>query len=86
MIIPTRTLGRTGLEVTQLGYGAMEVRGNRIWNGHPCTEAQVGPYPDRRFVDNGINFIDTANDYGTSELFIGSFLSHRRGDYYLATK
>jgi len=26
-------LGRTGLLVTQLGYGAMELRGERIWDG-----------------------------------------------------
>ena len=26
-----RILGRTGLEVTQLSYGAMEIRGHRIW-------------------------------------------------------
>ena len=31
--LPQATLGRTGLEVTKLGYGAMEVRGNRIWGG-----------------------------------------------------
>ncbi len=29
--LPTTTLGRTGLPVTQLGYGAMEIRGPRIW-------------------------------------------------------
>jgi aryl-alcohol dehydrogenase-like predicted oxidoreductase len=35
MALTKRTLGRTGLEVTQLGYGAMEVRGSRIWAGVP---------------------------------------------------
>src|SRR5690242_18182525 len=33
MPLAERTLGRTGLEVTALGYGAMEVRGSRIWGG-----------------------------------------------------
>ena len=33
-----------------------------------------------------INFIDTANDYGRSEEFIGKYLSQRRSEYYLATK
>lgn len=37
-------------------------------------------------VDTGINFIDTSNDYGTSELFIGRFLAKRRDEFYLATK
>jgi aryl-alcohol dehydrogenase-like predicted oxidoreductase len=37
-------------------------------------------------LDNGINFIDTANDYGRSEEYIGRFLSHRRDEFVLATK
>lgn len=85
MSLPTRTLGRTGLEVTQLGYGAMEVRGRRIWGGRPCTDEQAGTILNA-VVDSGINFIDTANDYGKSEMYIGQFLSNRRDDYYLATK
>jgi len=85
MSIPKRTLGRTGLEVTQLGYGAMEIRGQRIWGGRPCNEHQAQTMLNS-VVDSGINFIDTSNDYGTSELFIGHFLSDRRNDYYIATK
>jgi aryl-alcohol dehydrogenase-like predicted oxidoreductase len=37
-------------------------------------------------IDNGITFVDTANDYGRSEEYIGRFLSHRRDDFVLATK
>ena len=37
-------------------------------------------------LDAGINFIDTAWDYGLSEEFIGKFISHRRSEYVLATK
>lgn len=83
--LPTRTLGRTGYKVTQLGYGAMEVRGRRIWGGRPCTSEQAGTILNA-VVDVGINFIDTANDYGTSELFIGRHLAQRRNEYVLATK
>lgn len=36
--IPKAVLGRTGLNVTRLGYGAMDVRGSRIWGGRPVTE------------------------------------------------
>ena len=85
MSIPTRTLGRTGLEVTQLGYGAMEVRGRRIWGGRPCSDDQAQTILTA-VLDAGINFIDTANDYGLSELFIGRCLASRRQEYFLATK
>jgi aryl-alcohol dehydrogenase-like predicted oxidoreductase len=37
-------------------------------------------------LDSGINFIDTANDYGLSEEYIGKFIAHRRQEYILATK
>jgi aryl-alcohol dehydrogenase-like predicted oxidoreductase len=37
-------------------------------------------------LDRGINFVDTSNDYGTSESYIGEFLSRRRDEFSLATK
>lgn len=80
-----RMLGRTGLEVTQLGYGAMEIRGERIWNGRPVADEQADRILNA-VLDAGINFIDTAYDYGRSEEYIGRFIAHRRGEYYLATK
>ena len=83
--LPTSALGRTGLKVTRLGYGAMEVRGSRIWGGRPVTEEQAQTILNA-VLDAGINFIDTANDYGRSEEFIGKFISQRRQEYYLATK
>lgn len=83
--IPRAVLGKTGLEVTRLGYGAMEVRGSRIWGGRPVTEEQADRILNA-VVDAGINFIDTSNDYGRSEEFIGKFLAHRREQYILATK
>lgn len=78
-------LGRTGLEVTQLGYGAMEVRGPRIWNGRAVTDEQA-EHILNAVLDDGINFIDTSYDYGLSEEYIGRFISRRRNEYYLATK
>ncbi len=85
MSLPTRTLGRTGLEVTQLGYGAMEVRGERIWGGRPCSDLQAKSIL-HAVLDAGITFIDTANDYGLSELYIGRYLADRRDRFTLATK
>jgi aryl-alcohol dehydrogenase-like predicted oxidoreductase len=83
--LPTAVLGRTGLKVTRLGFGAMEIRGSRIWGGRPVTEDQAKTILNA-VLDAGINFIDTANDYGRSEEFIGKYISHRRSEFYLATK
>ena len=83
--IPTRPLGRTDLNVTRLGYGAMEIRGPRIWNGREVSDAQAQRILGA-VLDSGITFVDTSNDYGRSETYIGQFLSQRRGEYNLATK
>src|SRR5438552_18266912 len=83
--IEKRPFGRSGLEVTALGYGAMEIRGPRIWAGRPVTEEQAETILNR-VLDSGVSFIDTANDYGRSEEFIGRFISRRRKEYVLATK
>ena len=37
-------------------------------------------------LDAGINYIDTSIDYGVSEERIGRYISHRRTEYYLASK
>ncbi len=83
--LPKAVLGRTGLSVTRLGFGAMEIRGSRIWGGRPVTEEQAKTILNA-VLDSGINFIDTANDYGRSEEFIGKFIANRRSEYILATK
>ena len=83
--LETRPLGQTGLTVTRLGFGAMEVRGERIWDGRPVTDEQAATIL-QAVVDVGITFIDTANDYGRSEEYIGRYLSHRRDQFVLATK
>jgi aryl-alcohol dehydrogenase-like predicted oxidoreductase len=83
--LPTAILGRTGLKVTRLGFGAMEIRGSRIWGGRPVTDEQAKTILNA-VLDGGINFIDTANDYGRSEELIGKFIAHRRSEYFIATK
>lgn len=83
MAIPKARLGRTGLEVTRLGYGAMEIRGAP--RGREITPKQAETVLNA-VVDAGINYIDTSIDYGMSEEFIGRFLAHRRSEFYLATK
>ena len=75
--LPTAVLGRTGLQVTRLGYGS----------GHrkPMDDDQRRTILNA-VLDSGINFIDTAKGYGNSEELIGRYLSHRRSGFYLATK
>jgi len=81
--LPKRELGRTGLQVTALGYGAMELRGAP--RARDTTEAQAETILNA-VLDAGINFIDTSIDYGVSEERIGRYISHRRAEYYLASK
>jgi len=83
--LATSVLGRTGLDVTHLSFGAMEIRGPRIWGGRSVSEEQAETILNA-VLDEGINFIDTANDYGRSEEFIGKYISHRRNEFYIATK
>ncbi len=78
-------LGRTGLEVTRLGFGALEMR-DVVENGGRLPSEEHAGVVLNAVLDSGINFIDTAPGYGRSEEFIGRFISDRRGEYYLATK
>jgi len=81
--LPKRRLGRTGLDVTMLGYGAMELRGAP--RGRDVTEAQAERIL-HAVLDAGINYIDTSIDYGLSEERIGRYIGDRRSEYYLASK
>lgn len=84
-----RPLGRTGLEVSEISLGTVEL-------GLPYGIPEAGRLiqPDEtaaarllnRALDLGINFIDTARLYGTAEEIIGRALSGRRAEYFLASK
>lgn len=81
--LPTRKLGRTGVAVTTLGFGAMELRGAP--RGPDITDAEAEQILNR-VLDSGINLIDTSIDYGLSEERIGKSIAHRRDEYFLASK
>lgn len=78
-------LGRTGLAVTQLGYGSMGIRGPKTWGIRVVNEEAADQFLNS-VLDAGINFIDTAPDYGLSEQRIGQYIGSRRKEFYLATK
>ncbi len=83
MAIERRALGRTGADVTILGYGSMELRGEPRG---PAIEDEEAGRVLNAVLDEGINLIDTSIDYGPSEALIGRYLSHRRDEYFLASK
>ena len=81
--LPTSILGRTGVDITTLGFGAMELRGHP--RGREISEEDTGKLLNA-VLDSGITFVDTSIDYGISEERIGRHISNRRNDYFLASK
>lgn len=81
----TVTIG-TDLVVRRIGFGGMQLTGPQVW----------GPYPDhkrgiellRSVVDQGVNYIDTADVYGphANELMIREALYPYADDLVIATK
>jgi aryl-alcohol dehydrogenase-like predicted oxidoreductase len=89
----TRTLGRSGIEVSALGFGCWAIGGE--WQdaeGQPLGWGKVDDDESvraiRRALDLGVTFFDTADVYGTghSERILGQALSKRRDDVVIATK
>jgi aryl-alcohol dehydrogenase-like predicted oxidoreductase len=84
-----RRLGRTGLQVSEIGLGAVELG---LDYGVPVAGEHLRPAEEdaarllNRALDLGVNFIDTARAYGVSEEVIGRALKSRRREYILATK
>jgi aryl-alcohol dehydrogenase-like predicted oxidoreductase len=83
-MLAKKPLGRTGMEVSVLGYGASELRGGLMW-APAIADEEAGKILNV-VLDAGINFIDTSIDYGRSEELIGAYISSRRAEYFLASK
>jgi aryl-alcohol dehydrogenase-like predicted oxidoreductase len=79
-----RRLGRTGLEVSEIGYGAWGI-GQSMWIG--ADDAESLRALDRA-IDLGLNFIDTALAYGDghSEQLVGETVRKRAETVHVATK
>ena len=79
-----RTLGRTGLEISALGYGAWGIGGS-MWIGAADDESLRAL---RRAIELGVNFIDTAAGYGAghSERLVGRVVREAADTVYVATK
>lgn len=81
MKMQTVQFGNTGFKTSRLGVGLAEV-GNELSFDDQAQASSVL----NTALDKGINFLDTAACYGISEELIGNGVSHRRDDYFLATK
>ncbi len=74
-----RNFGRTGLEVSILGFGGAPV-------GFLETEQEAVAGILNSLLDQGVNLIDTAAGYDGSEEMIGRTIGHRRDEYVLVSK
>jgi len=72
-----RTLGKTGWELSVISFGAIKL---------PLISPKESEILLNKAIDEGINFVDTADCYGDSEEKIGLALRGRRNEFYLATK
>lgn len=80
-----RTLGRSQLQVSEIGFGSWAIGGS----GYGPTQDEESMDALRAARDQGVNFFDTADTYGQghSEEVLARFLKEfPRGDYVLATK
>lgn len=84
----TRVLGRTGLAVSEIGFGGWAIGGNAYGNSYGPTDDADAKRALRRAYELGCNFFDTADVYGHghSETLIGEALSDVRDKVIIATK
>ena len=78
-----RSLGRQGLQVSALGYGAMVLEGY-----YGAVDEAQAVRTIRHALDAGVALVDTADAYGGghNEALVGQAIAGRRGDVVVATK
>jgi aryl-alcohol dehydrogenase-like predicted oxidoreductase len=86
--VKARVLGRTGLRVSEIGFGAWAIGGNAVGNSYGPTDDAASLRALRRAYELGCNFFDTADVYGHghSEELIGAALHDVRQHVVIATK
>src|SRR3954462_12989653 len=80
----TRMLGKSGLDVSPLGFGCMGIS----FGYGPATAREDGLAIVRAAFDGGVTFFDTAEAYGpfTNEELVGEALAPVRDQVVIATK
>jgi len=84
-----RFMGKTGLKVSELCFGAMTIGESSVWKIPTASEEDLAFKMMNRFVEAGGNFFDTADVYGlgSSEMVLGKWLkTQKREDMVIATK
>lgn len=84
-----RPLGKTGLSVSPIAFGAFKIGRNqkiKYAQGYELPTDEQTAALLHGVLDLGINWIDTAPAYGLSEERIGRHLAPRRGEFLLSTK
>ena len=83
-----RVLGKTGLKVSEVGFGAWAIGGNAHGNSYGPTIDQQSIAAVKLALDLGCNFFDTADVYGHghSEELLGKALHEKRSEVVIATK
>jgi len=86
--VNTRVLGRTGLQVSEIGFGGWAIGGNAFGNSYGPTDDAESKRAIRRAYELGCNFFDTADVYGHghSEELLGEGLRDVRDQVIIATK
>ncbi|MBP1647280.1 MAG: putative oxidoreductase [Bacteroidetes bacterium] len=84
----TRFLGQSGLQVSELCFGAMMFVGNKGWRHLSDIRQKEADAMVGSSLDAGINFFDTADIYsdGESERILGQALGTRRKEAIIGTK
>lgn len=80
--MPMRDFGRTGMRVSEVGFGAWAIGGQAY--GAVSHEESLNALA--RAEELGCNFVDTAAVYGDSEQILGEFLRGRRDRWIVSTK
>jgi len=83
-----RVLGKTGLKVSEVGFGAWAIGGNVHGNSYGPTDDKQSLATIGRALDLGCNLFDTADVYGHghSEELLGQALKEHRSEIIIATK
>ena len=83
-----RILGRTGLSVLEVGFGAWAIGGDRSGWSYGPTDDRTSLRAIQTAIEFGCGFFDTADWYGHghSEELLGKALRSRRSDAIIATK